>query len=270
MYPSFENNIDQEKRNLLLDISYDGSGYHGWQIQKNARSVQEVFQKSLEKVLKERVDIKGCSRTDSFVHANTYCVNFKISNKIKAENLIYAMNRVLPDDICVKNATVVPDDFNARYSCIGKEYIYKIWNSRIKNPFLQKYALHYWYDLKIDALNEATGFFIGTHDFTSFSTVDKKREATNMVRTIKSLKVEKNENIVTVTVSADGFLYNMVRIIIGTLLRISQGKISPKDIPKIINLKNRKYAGTTAPPQGLYLNKVFYDESINFKERENT
>ncbi len=270
MYPSFENNIAQEKRNLLLDISYDGSGYHGWQIQKNAKSVQEVFQKNLEKVLKEKVDIKGCSRTDSFVHANMYCVNFKTSNKIKAENLVYAMNRVLPDDICVKNAILVSDDFNARYSCTGKEYIYKIWNCKIKNPFLQKYALHYWYDLKIDTLNEAAKFFIGTHDFTSFSTVDKKREAINMIRTIKNLKIEKNENIVTVTVSADGFLYNMVRIIIGTLLRISQGKINPKDIPEIINLKNRKYAGTTAPPQGLYLNKVFYDESINFKERENT
>lgn len=247
-----------EKKNLLLAISYDGSSYHGWQVQKNAVTVQEVFQKALEKVLKEKVDIKGCSRTDAFVHANMYCVNFETKNRIKPENIIFAMNRLLPGDIAVRNALEVPLEFNARYSCTGKEYIYKIWNHRIKNPFLEKYAYHYWYKLDINLLREASKFFLGSHDFTSFATLDK-RETKNMVRTVKNLEINKIGDMVEVKISADGFLYNMVRIIVGTLLRIAQGKIKKEDIPKIIEMKDRKYAGPTAPPQGLYLNRVFYE-----------
>ena len=120
----------------MLTISYDGSSYHGWQVQKNAISVQQIFQEALEKVLKESVDIKGCSRTDAFVHANMYCVSFKTLNPINTRNIVYAMNRLLPNDIAVNSAMQVPDDFNARYSCTGKEYIYKIWNDKIKNPFM--------------------------------------------------------------------------------------------------------------------------------------
>lgn len=249
-------------RNILLNISYDGSNYHGWQIQKNAISVQEVFQKALYKIIKEKTDIKGCSRTDSFVHANMYCVNFTTSNLIKPQNLIYALNSVLPDDVSIKNAIEVPLDFNARYSCLEKEYIYKIWNNKIKNPFIAKYALHYWYNIDIDLLNESTKYFLGEHDFTSFATLDK-RDTKNMVRNIKSFEIYKEGDMVNIKISGDGFLYNMVRIIVGTLLRICQGKIKKEDITKIINLKDRKYAGPTAPACGLYLNKVVYD-NINF------
>ena len=249
-------------RNLMLSISYDGSPYHGWQVQKNAITVQEVFQNALEKVLKEKVDIKGCSRTDSFVHANMYCVNFQTSNLIKPENIILAMNRFLPETIAVNGACEVPLDFNARYDCLGKEYIYKIWNNRIKNPFMGKYALHYWYNLDIKLLRKAAKYFLGAHDFTSFATLDQ-RDPTNMVRTVQNLEINKNGDLVEVKISADGFLYNMVRIIVGTLLRVAQGKIKPEEIPKIIEAKNRKFAGPTAPPQGLYLNKVFY-KNIKF------
>lgn len=250
-------------KNLMLNISYDGSNYHGWQVQKNAITVQEVFQTSLEKVLKEKVDIKGCSRTDAFVHANMYCVNFKTTNPIAPHNIVYALNRLLPDDISVNTAIEVPIDFNARYSCIGKEYIYKIWNHRIKNPFMSKYSLHYWYNLDINLLRESAKLFLGEHDFTSFATLDK-REPKNMVRTVYNFEVNRNDKLIEIKISANGFLYNMVRIIVGTLLRIAQGKIQKEGIPTIISKKNRKFSGPTAPPQGLYLNKVFYDDNIEF------
>lgn len=244
-------------KNLLLNLSYNGRNYHGWQIQKNARTVQEVFQEALFRTLGEQVDIKGCSRTDSGVHANMYCVSFKTRSSIPEEKLPFALNKFLPDDICAHSCRVVDDDFHARYSCSGKEYIYKIWNSPFRNPFLDGFALHYWYPLDIIKLNEACREFLGTHDFSAFCTKDA-RNPKNMIRTIKNFNVRKNDELVTVTVEADGFLYNMVRILVGTLLHVSMGRIQVNDIKDIINSKDRLKAGPTAVPCGLYLNRVFY------------
>lgn len=245
-------------RNILVILSYDGSRYHGWQVQKNALTVQEVFQNALEKIINQKVDIKGCSRTDTGVHANMYAVNFKTSSKIRCENIVYALNRFLPKDIAAIKSSEVPLGFHARYSCKGKEYIYKIWNNKVRNPFLNNRAFHYWYPLDENYLNSAAQMFIGSHDFTSFATLDK-RETKNMIRNIEKFNVYRNGDMVEFKVKADGFLYNMVRIMSGTLLRIAQNKIKPEDIPRIIESKNRKNAGPTAPPEGLYLNKVFYD-----------
>lgn len=256
-----ENNIsnlsENGMRNIAVSLSYVGTNYHGWQIQKNAISVQEVFQTALYKILGEEVDIKGCSRTDTGVHANMYVINFKTYSHMGCENFIYALNRHLPDDVAVYSCKEKPLDFHSRYSCKGKEYIYKIWNNKIKNPFLNKRALHYWHLLDIKKMNEAAQYFVGKHDFTAFATLDK-RDTSNMERTIKEFLINKSESMVEFKVSADGFLYNMVRIMVGTLLRVSQGKIQPDDIPKIIESKNRFNAGPTAPPEGLYLNRVFY------------
>ena len=238
-------------------MMYDGSHYHGWQVQNNAITVQEVFQKALHKVLGTETDIKGCSRTDSGVHANMYCVSFYTEHRIPVERLPAAVNHYLPNSIAVLSASEEDEDFHARYSCKGKEYIYKIWNADIRNPFLDGYALHYWYKLDIDLMNAAASHLIGYHDFTSFCTLDN-REKGDFHRTIKKLSVSKENNMVTITVEADGFLYNMVRIIVGTLLYVAQGKIHPCDIPDIIKAEDRSYAGPTAPPEGLYLNKVFY------------
>ena len=148
-------------RNILVILSYDGSKYHGWQVQKNALTVQEVFQNSLEKIINQKVDIKGCSRTDTGVHANMYAVNFKTSSKIRCENIIYALNRFLPKDIAAIKSSEVPLNFHARYSCKGKEYIYKIWNNKIRNPFLNNRAFHYWYPLDENYLNYAAQMFTG-------------------------------------------------------------------------------------------------------------
>lgn len=256
-YNSLNINTDK-KRNILLEISYNGKNYHGWQIQDNAVTVQEVFQTALKNVISnEKIDLKGCSRTDAGVHANMYCINFKTNHSIPCERLIMALNRFLPNDIAVLNAKEVPMDFHARYSCIGKEYIYKIWNSKIRNPFLDGYAFHYWYNIDLNLLNYAASKIVGKHDFTSFCTLDS-RKSDNMIRNIKRLNLSKQENMINVTIEADGFLYNMVRIIVGTLIRVAQGKINADDIPYIIEAKSRSKAGPTVPPDGLYLNKVFY------------
>lgn len=244
-------------RNILVTIMYDGSHFHGWQIQDNAITVQEVFQNALLKVIGHKPDIKGCSRTDSGVHANMYCISFHTEHTIPCKRLVAALNRYLPKSVAALDSKEVADDFHARYSCKGKEYIYKIWNSEIRNPFLDGYALHYWYKLDVDLLNEAAKYFMGKHDFTSFCTLDN-RERGDFTRTVSNICVERDGFMVTIIIEADGFLYNMVRIIVGTLLRVAQGKIQPDQISYIINALDRSKAGPTAPPQGLYLNKVRY------------
>lgn len=245
-------------RNLLLTLSYCGKNLHGWQIQDNALTVQEVFQNALYQIIHERPDIKGCSRTDSGVHANMYCVSMKIAHPITEDHLMMAMNRYLPDDVAVTDVRVVPDDFHARYSCKGKEYVYKVWNSRVRNPFLQDLALHYRYEMDIDAMQREAQAFVGAHDFTSFCTLDK-REKGDFTRTVKYFNIKREGDLVTFTVAADGFLYNMVRIMVGTLLAMNNGRIPFGTLPQIIEGENRKLAGPTAPSCGLYLNKVFYE-----------
>ncbi len=244
-------------KNLLLTISYDGKCFHGWQIQQNALTVQEVFQNSLLKIIGDDFEVKGCSRTDSGVHANMYCISLKTHHLIEPVRLKAALNRWLPKSVAVLECIQVDDDFHARYSCKSKEYIYKIWNSEVRNPFLDGYALHYRYKIDEKMLDKAAQAYVGSHDFTSFCTLDN-REQGNMTRTVKSFSVSRDGDMVTMKVEADGFLYNMVRIMVGTLLRVQQGKISADEIPLIIEKRNRKFAGPTAQACGLYLNKVNY------------
>lgn len=244
-------------RNLFLKIAYDGAGYHGWQIQENAVTVQEVFQKALYTVIGEEPDIKACSRTDTGVHAREFCISFKTESKIETERLPLALNHYLPRDIAALLCEEKEEGFHARYSCKRKEYSYEIWNHRVRNPFLEGHILHYWYEIDENELNKAAKHFIGKHDFSSFCTLDK-RDIGDMQRTVTHAAVERIDKKVIFTVAADGFLYNMVRIMTGTLLRVQEGKISADDIPKIIEAKDRAKAGPTAPAEGLYLNKVFY------------
>ncbi|MGN0454687.1 MAG: tRNA pseudouridine(38-40) synthase TruA [Ruminococcus sp.] len=244
-------------RNLLLTISYDGSFFHGWQIQKNAVTVQQVFQEALYKIISQTPDIKGCSRTDSGVHANMYCISLKTDHPIPEQRLMAALNRYLPKSVAVLDCRRVPDDFHARYSCKSKQYIYKIWNDQVRNPFLEGYALHYRYDIDEKMLNKAAQAYMGSHDFTSFCTIDK-REKGDFTRNVKFFSVQRQDKLVTMTVEADGFLYNMVRIMVGTLLKIQQGKLRADSIPYILEKKDRCFAGPTAPAAGLYLNKVNY------------
>lgn len=244
-------------RNLLLTISYDGRNFHGWQIQKNGITVQEVFQNALKAVTGDYFDLKGCSRTDSGVHANMYCISVKIDHPIPTERIKPALNKWLPPQIVCLNCKEVDMDFHARYNCKSKRYVYKIWNSDTRNPFLDGYALFYRYKLDEKLLNESAQAFVGKYDFTSFCTLDK-REKGDFVRDVKFFSVERDGDMVTMTVEADGFLYNMVRIMVGTLLEIASGKIQSGAIADIIKKKDRSYAGATAPSCGLYLDKVNY------------
>ena len=243
-------------KRLLITIKYDGSAYHGWQVQSNAVTVQEVFQNAVEKVFGKRLDVKGCSRTDTGVHANEYCVSIDTDMNIENENVILALNTYLPRDIAAFECREVDIDFHPRYSCKSKEYVYKIYNGKIRNPFYDKYALHYRYELDEEYLNIEAQAFLGTHDFNGFCSVKSDVEDTS--RTIKSISVERENDMVYVKVEADGFLYNMVRIIVGTLLFINEGKIKQGELKEIIESKDRKRAGKTAQPQGLYLNKINY------------
>lgn len=244
-------------RNLLLTISYDGAAYHGWQVQKNAVTVQEVFQSAVTNVLGNCLELKGCSRTDTGVHARQFCLSMKTEHTIPCGRLIDALNHFLPQDIAVLSCREMPEDFHARYSCRGKEYEYCIWNARVRSPFLRARAYHYYYPLDLQRMNAAASRFLGSHDFSAFCRQDA-REKENMTRTITTSFWRREGDLVVYTVAADGFLYNMVRILVGTMLYVSQGKLKPEDIPDILSSGDRSKAGPTAPAQGLYLNRVFY------------
>lgn len=245
-------------RNLLLTLCYDGFAYHGWQIQHNAISVQQVFQEALEKVIGTRPDLKGCSRTDAGVHARRFCCNFHTDHSIPPERLTAALNHFLPGDVSVLSCKEVPEEFHARYSCKGKEYEYQIWNHPVRNPFLRNRALHYYYELDLERLNAAAAEFLGKHDFTSFCSADSRVKG-DLSRTITGSHWRREGDLVIYSVAADGFLYNMVRILVGTQLWVAAGKLEPEDIRGIIDQKDRNAAGPTAPAAGLFLNRVFYD-----------
>lgn len=243
-------------RNLLVTIQYDGTAYHGYQVQNNAITVQEVLQNALEKVFSKRLDVTGCSRTDSGVHAKMYCFTIRTDMSIPCERLIQALNGFLPKDIAAYDCREVDDDFHPRYSCKSKEYVYKILNAEYRDPFLSDYSYYYRRQIDAEYLNKEAKAFIGTYDFSGFCSV--KSTVENTVRTVKNFEVFRNGDMVIFKVEADGFLYNMVRIMIGTLLFVSEGKIKEGELKEVILSKDRKRAGKTAPPQGLYLNKVNY------------
>ena len=245
-------------RNLLFTLRYDGSAFHGWQIQHNAVTVQQVFQQAVAEVLGKCPDIKGCSRTDSGVHANMFCLSMKTDHPIPCERMKAAVNSHLPMEVVITDVREVPTDFHARYSALGKRYIYKIHNSQTRDPFLRQRALYYRRPIDVEKLSRAAKAYVGAHDFTSFCTLDK-REVGDFVRTVKDFSVWREGDMVYMSVSADGFLYNMVRIMVGTLLLINEGGIEEGSIPSILLACDRAQAGPTAPACGLYLDKVYYD-----------
>lgn len=244
-------------RNLLFEISYNGANYHGYQVQKNAITITEVVQDAIQKVLKKREDIIGCSRTDSRVHANSYFFNMKTQCPIPIDRLIIILNNALPDDIVLLNCKEVSIKFHARHDCIGKEYIYKIYDSEKRTPFLSTLALHNPKHIDEKMLNDVAQQIVGEHDFTSFCSLGFKKGST-MIKNVEYINVSRDGYFVFVKIKANAFLYNMVRIIVGTLLYVNDGKIEKDGITKIIKAKDRTKAGKTAQPQGLYLNKVFY------------
>ncbi len=242
-------------KRVLLKISYDGTDYCGWQVQPNGKSVQETLQDALEEMLKERVGLTGCSRTDAGVHAREFYCHFDCSQSIPTSAFVPGLNRLLPDDIAVFSATDVAPDFHARYSAKGKTYTYVIDNGTVADPLISRYALHIKTPLDTDKMNRLCSALMGTHDFKSFSS--SKRTVTDTVRTISECRVEKKDNLVLLSVTGNGFLYNMVRIIVGTALDASNGKLNEEDIKNIFSL-DRDEIGMTVPAKGLFLEKVLY------------
>ena len=240
----------------LLTISYLGTEYHGWQVQPNGITVQEKVQDALEHVYKTRPALTGCSRTDAGVHAKEFCCHYDTQQIIPESGIISALNTVLPNDIAVIGCKIVDNDFHARYSAKGKNYIYRIYNNKVQNPFLFDRSWQISRPLNIKKMNIFLTDLVGTHDFVAFSSSGRSVEDT--IRTITECKAEQKGDFVEISISANGFLYNMVRIIVGTAVEVSDGKI-PEDIAKdIFNTNDRNLAGITAPPHGLFLNKVFY------------
>ena len=250
---------------LLLKISFVGTNYNGYQVQPDKPTVQREMNEAAHRIFGFDCDIVGCSRTDSGVHANEFfvCVSKKGENflncTIPMNKVPLAFNSVLPDDISVLEAREVEGGFHPRYDVKHKEYIYKIWNNPIKNPFYAGRAYHIpqkYSDEIIEKMNEAAKYFCGKHDFCSYMAQGSKIVETT--RNVKYAEVYREGDFIIFKVAADGFLYNMVRIMVGTLLLVAQGKINPCDIEKITDSKDRKNAGSTAPACGLYLNKVEY------------
>lgn len=245
------------KRNIALRLSYDGTNYHGWQTQKEDVTIQQTVEEALAKICKHSLHVTGCGRTDAGVHALRYCANFRTDCTIPIDRVALALNSRLPEDIAACDAVEVAEDFNSIGSCIKKEYIYKIHNSRIRHPFLDRGACFYPQELDIDRMSRAASAFVGTHDFAAVRSVGTETKTT--VRTVHWCRAEREGDIITVSVCADGFLYNMVRAIVGTLVYASYGKLEPEEIPHLLELGDRRLTGPTMPPQGLYMNRVWYD-----------
>ena len=246
-------------KKIKLNISYIGTAYCGWQVQPNAVSVQQRLQDAVESVFGARYPLTGCSRTDSGVHARSFVCTVDLdenANNIPCERIPLVLNRVLPEDISVRAACVATCDFHPRYSCIGKAYEYLFYDSNIRDPFLSSRVTHIFPRLDADAMNEAAREIIGRQDFAAFMASGSK--IVDTVRTVYDCRVSREGDIVRLYISADGFLYNMVRIIAGTLADVGHGKKTKEDIKNIILSKDRAMAGQTLAPEGLYLAEAYY------------
>lgn len=243
-------------RNIKLTIEYDGTNYAGWQRQPNAITIQGEIERAIGGITGEETEITGSSRTDAGVHAKGYVANFYTNSKISIEKFTGAINSKLPLDIVILHSSDVPHEFHSRYNSIGKRYSYSILNRREAVAVGRNYLYHHKWSLDTKAMKEAAGYFIGTHDFSAFKNLGSS--AKTSVRTISELTITKDGDSIKIYVAADGFLYNMVRIIVGSLIRVGEGKIKPNEIKDIIESKQRSKAGKSVPPGGLCLEEVFY------------
>ncbi len=255
-------------RRIMLIVAYDGTKYCGWQIQPNAITVEEVLNRELSRLLKEEIMVIGASRTDSGVHAMGNVAVFDTVTRIPAEKLCYALNHSLPEDIVIQKSFEVAPDFHPRKWDSKKTYEYKIWNADFVQPFNRGYTHFVYHNLDVDAMREAAQYFLGEHDFTSFCST--KAQVPDHVRTIYSLEVEQEGHLITIRVSGSGFLYNMVRIISGTLLQVGEHMKKPEDVKTMIEARNREAAGPTAPAKGLMLVGIEYfpDPGKLWKEKQ--
>lgn len=243
-------------KRVRLKVAYDGTNYCGWQVQPNEVTIEGVLNETLSELLGEEIEVVGASRTDSGVHADgNYCI-FDTETHIPAEKIAYAMNQRLPEDITIIKSEEVDEDWHPRFQESMKTYKYRIVNREMPDPIRRLYSHFTYSKLDVDAMKEAAKYLVGEHDFASFCSAGSQVEST--IRTIESLEVTQNGDEIDVIVQGNGFLYNMVRIIVGTLLEAGEGKISPSDMQKILDSKDRGLAGKTAVAKGLKLVKIEY------------
>ncbi len=248
-------------RNIKLSIEYDGTNYQGWQIQESPqKTIQGEIERALHIIFKSDISITGSGRTDSGVHALGQVANFNTESTMPNEEIIRALNGNLPEDISILKAEEVDPDFNARYSAKEKTYKYTILNRREKPAINRKTCLHFPHKLSMLKMQSACKFLIGTHDFKSFQAFDssKPERSQDTIRTIKQINVVRKGDYITIFITADGFLYKMVRNIVGTLIDIGRKEIPPSEIKKILEGKDRELASNTAPAHGLCLVEVKY------------
>lgn len=243
-------------KNIKLTIEYDGTRFSGWQRQNNALSVQEVVEKAIYKLTGESVEIFGASRTDAGVHARGQVANFFTGSTIPPLNFTAALNSKLPNDVSIVQSEEVFENFHARYSSRGKKYSYKIFNRKAPPAYMGNFYAHCPQELDFESMKKCLNYIIGTHDFATFKSTGSSAKTT--IRTIENLTLDREGDLFVMEIIGNGFLYNMVRIIAGTLMDVGKGKINPEDIPKIIESNNRKLAGKTGPACGLCLEKVYY------------
>jgi tRNA pseudouridine38-40 synthase len=252
-------NLESEEKmnNYMIKIQYDGSRYKGWQrLGGDENTIQGKIEAVLSKLLDEKIEINGCSRTDAGVHAYNQVANFKATTEISVNELKQLMNRYLPSDISIKEVEMVDEAFHARFSAKSKTYIYKIWNGDCPNPFLRKYSLYI--DSKLDLYNmsKASKCFLGEHDFTAFT--NAKSKSKSMIRRIENIDIDKQGDLITIRITGNGFLHNMARKIVGVLIEAATGMLENDEIVDIINSKERSRTGMMAEPYGLFLEKIMY------------
>lgn len=238
-------------KRVMLTVAYDGTGYCGWQVQPNGDTIEGQLNRHLSELLGEKITVIGASRTDSGVHALCNIAVFDTGARMPAEKISYALNQRLPEDIRIQKSEEVAADFHPRRVATRKTYEYKIYNAPFPNPLMRLYSYFTYVPMNVQKMQSAAEYFCGEHDFAAVSTYKPEVEST--VRTIYELSVTKEDNLITIRVTGNGFLYNMVRIIAGTLMEVGRGRMEPSDIQEILLARNRELAGPTAPACGLTL-----------------
>lgn len=244
--------------NYRLTIQYDGGRYKGWQrLGGGENTIQAKLEQLLTALCGEEIELIGCSRTDAGVHALGQTANFKTKLLLSEEQILRYANQYLPKDICITDAAPADESFHARYHAKNKTYLYQIWNKEYGNPFLRKYSMHVPEKLDLDLMKAAAGYFLGAHDFTAFSNAKSKKKS--MVRTIYEINLQETDGLIRIWIKGDGFLYNMVRWMVGTLIEAGLGRIKPEELPDIFASKQRNRTGNLAEACGLYLEKITYN-----------
>ncbi|WP_029451376.1 tRNA pseudouridine(38-40) synthase TruA [Clostridium algidicarnis] len=243
-------------KNIKLIVEYDGTNYSGWQRQNNAMTIQQKIEEAIFKSTGESLDVIGCSRTDAGVHAKAFVLNFHTKSTIPSDKIKNVINLNLPEDIIILSSEEVEKEFHARYSCVAKTYSYTIFNRESVPALYRNYVYHVRKPLNVDIMIEASKYFLGKQDFSAFKNMGSSVKTST--RTIKDIEIYKENDYIKIYITADGFLYNMVKIIVGTLVQVGKGKMPPKQIRDIIESKDRSKAGKAVLSSGLCLEKVFY------------